>query len=65
MNIYEEELCPYCLENGEEKVATIDDMGFLGCQDCWDKVGPTVKARMLQHHFDQDGTGQDEEAYYG
>jgi hypothetical protein len=58
--ISEIETCPHC----KKREATIDDMGFLGCQRCWDtKISLEVKNRMRQHAFDMDGTGQDEEAW--
>ncbi len=61
MAINETEICPLC----NEREVAIDDMGFLGCQECWDAtVSPEIKASIRQHEFDMDLTGQDEEAYY-
>ncbi len=59
MKDQEKELCPIC----KTREIEIDDMGFLGCNECYKNIPVDVRRRAEERVLDQDGTGQDWEVY--
>lgn len=57
-NRYEDDnICPHC----HIRKVEIDDLGYFGCKECM----PPMSYDAIARELDQDGTGQDWEAYNG